>query len=294
MRTARRSSRWPAALLAAGLAGCGAPPIPVVEPGPPPTAAPLAPPSSPQAVAPPRAEIGRFPEAPAPRFGIAVFVPPREGGGPPAYSGEWTNVLVNRLELHRVAARAVPREGQSLEGDLERAAASVAAHVPPGTCDVLVAGTVAPSGTVQARLVSLDLGAGPPRLVARSEFEGDDVDAVIGKALEDALDETRRWWFERHRGQDAEVRVEARGLRAQEDIARLHEALAAVPGVHLVRHAATAVPLGGGAATAGFQVFFHGPAEIFLTRAAQASWRSGGRAARLRHVGAGAFEAAYE
>ena len=204
--------------------------LPVVEPGPQPAPAPV--PS--REIAPPTPDqIGSFPPAAAPRYGVAIFAFPRDGSPEAAaHSPEWTARVATLIELQRLGASTLTF-ADPVGKDMEQEVARLAASPQAKAVDVLVAGTVTPGGITQLRLLALDTGK--QKGAAKSYFEGPDAGKVLEVALGDILKQVHRYWFELDRGENSEVIFVVRGLTDPRDIAKLQEALAALPGVRVTR-----------------------------------------------------------
>jgi len=251
-------------LVTLGLSCASQSTIPVIEPPAPPPPSPSAGgwPAPQLATAPIVHEIGRLPEMPMPRFVVSIFALPRgAAGGDAAYSPDSTVAVVNRLELNRISASPLAQAG-TLAQDIEKGTAELSAQPAAKAADILIAGSVAPGGNTQVRLFARDTRDG--RLAARSEFEGEPT-LALEKAVDDAVAQVNRYWFELHRGKYSSVRADARGLRSDAEIGALHREIAAIPGVQLTRHISTAVEAPD-TATAGFQVTFDGDPKALAER----------------------------
>jgi hypothetical protein len=179
---------------------------------------------------------------------------------------------------------------ESLGKEIEQGAARLAARPEAKAVDVLVAGTVAPGGMTQIRLLALDTQK--QRVTGKSEFEGPDAGKVLEVALSDILRQTHRYWFELDRGEISEIPVEVRGLTDPQDIIKLQEALAAIPGARVTRREALSAQAG--KATVTFKVFLHGDGAAFLAEVARTELQTSGRRLRLRQAEGQRFDAIYE
>jgi hypothetical protein len=284
-----KALRWWILWASCALSACSEPAtlLPVVEPGPQPAPSPL---PAPEIAPATPDQIGSFPAAPAPRYGVAIFAFPREGSPEAAaHSPEWTARVATLIELQRLGASTLTFT-DPLGKDLEQEVARLAASPEAKAVDVLVAGTVTPGGITQLRLLAHDTGK--QRGAAKSFFEGLDAGKVLEVTLSDLLKQVHRYWFELDRGENSEVILEVRGLTDPRDIAKLQEALAALPGVRVTRR--EALEALEGKATVTFKVFLRGDPAAFVAGAAGTEVQSARRRLRLRQAEGLRFDAIYE
>lgn len=277
------------ACLLLGLAvSCDEGTLPVLEaPAPPPPRSAIAP-AALLAAPPPGQAVGSLPQAPMPRFAVAVFAPATGRAGEEAtYAPRWTTAVLNRFDASHIGATALEAQG-ALESDLDAGTASLAGLPGAKSADLLIAGTVLPGATAQVRLLTRDTKDG--RLIARSEFEGQ-LEPALDRAVEDAFQEAHRYWFELGRGRFTQLRVEVRGLRTNPEVAQVQGAVATVSGVQLVRHIETQVE--GAAAHASYLVTFEGAPDTLLEGMSRLTWGTPPAAGHLTRTAGMSFEAGY-
>lgn len=261
----------------------------VIEaPAPPPpgaaTDAALPPPVS----SPPGRSVGTLPAMPPPRYAVAVFaLPAGATSGDAAPSPEWTARLLNRLDTNRVPASALAVTGPL--ADLNAGTLALATSEAARTSDILIAGTLAPGAVAQIRLLLRDTRDG--RQIGRAEFEGL-VDPAVDSAIEDAVLQVNRYWFELGRGQFESLRLDVLGLRTEPEISSLQDAIAALAGVKVTRHAGTAV--NEGAANVSYELTLDGSPDEVLEQVTKIQWPVAEKTARLVRVASVVFRAAYD
>jgi hypothetical protein len=221
--------------------------------------------------------VGAFPESPPPRWGVAILALPRRDDEAFHPSSQWSARVQSRLEWNRIPAAQIEYGEMELPGDLESAAAAVAERPESSSVDLLLTGAIGTAGGARVHLFVVDTGK--RRLVARSEFEGRQIDRVLDEAVKDAVREAQAYWSELHRGDDIAQQVTVRGLATDADLDACHRALAAIPDVHLAR-LLEARP-GGSSRTAAFVLYFHGEAARLADRLSTTRWTGPGGAARL-------------
>jgi hypothetical protein len=221
---------------------------------------------------------------------VAIFAFPREGSSEAAaHSPEWTAKVSTVIELQRLSASTLTFS-DPLGKDLESEAARLAASPEARAVDVLVTGTVAPGGITQLRLLAQDTGK--QKGAGRSFFEGPDPGKVLDVALSDLLKQVHRYWFELDRGENSECVLEVRGITDPRDVAKLQEALAALPGARVTRREALAAHEG--KATVTFKVFLRGDPAAFVAEVGRTEVQSAGRKLRLRQAEGPRFDTVYE
>ena len=171
-------------------------------------------------------------------------------------------------------------------GTLQALASSEAAS----GVDMLLGGVVEPGALTRVHMAAVDTQKG--RLAGQTGFEGLAATTTLQKALEDILDQVRTYWIDLERGESSQLQIVIQGIRSEEEIPRIQEAIQSLPGIRGVRREQTSVE--NSRARVVFRTFFSGASGVLTARLAELSWESPSGPAGLEPSPQGGYRVRYQ